>query len=146
MRRTEGPKAVFPEASLWRGGAAAPSRRRRGTAALQAPSKLFVFSVSCDFIEDSLDKNRNHHHTAIVMNDLSHIGRPGKRRSAALRASAKIYTIAYLCYERGEGGRKSFRARGSAQLIEYARFGKGNPMKAGRFPLIVFEPAWPSLA
>jgi hypothetical protein len=41
---------------------------------------------------------------------------------------------------------KDFSGRGSAQFLENARFGQGNPRKTGRFSLIVFGLAWPGLA
>jgi hypothetical protein len=46
------------------------------------------------------------------MNDVSQIGRPGISRSAALRARARMYTIAGLFFEPGGGGHKIFWARG----------------------------------
>src|SRR5271163_4999567 len=48
--------------------------------------------------------------------------------------------------ERGERSRKYFRARGSAQVIDKAQFGQGNPRKTEPFSWIVFTRAWPDLA
>jgi hypothetical protein len=42
--------------------------------------------------------------------------------------------------------RKLFPLRGSAQAIEMAYFGKGNPRKSKLFSLIDFARAWPDFA
>src|SRR5271163_940247 len=81
------------------------------------------------------------------MNDLSHIGRPvaseerriasARRRNMPLQPSAS---------ERRERSRRYFRARGSAQVLEKAQFGQGNPRKTEPCSWILFRLAWPSLA
>jgi hypothetical protein len=38
--------------------------------------------------------------------------------------------------------KKTFSAQGSAQALEKARFGQGNPRKSEGFPLIGFGGAW----
>src|SRR5271163_5010009 len=81
------------------------------------------------------------------MKDLSHIGRPGaneERRIASARRRNMPLQIG--ASERGEGSRRYFRARGSAQVLEKAQFGQGNPRKTEPFSWIVFTRAWPDLA
>jgi hypothetical protein len=48
--------------------------------------------------------------------------------------------------ERERGAEDIFRARGSAQVLEKAQFGQGNPRKTEPFSWIVFARAWPGLA
>jgi hypothetical protein len=81
------------------------------------------------------------------MNDLSHIGRPSaseERRIASARRGICHCSSVLLIEERG--AEEYFRARGSAQVIEKARNGQGNPRKTGPFSWIVFARAWPDLA
>jgi hypothetical protein len=46
----------------------------------------------------------------------------------------------------GKEREKIFLARGSAQPIEKAQFGQGNPSKSKLFSLIFFGRAWPDFA
>src|SRR5271170_7766237 len=81
------------------------------------------------------------------MNDLSHIGRPGaneeRRIASARRRNMPLQPSAS---ERRERSRKCFRARGSAQVLEKAQFGQGNPRKTEPVSWTVFTRAWPDLA
>jgi hypothetical protein len=65
-----------------------------------------------------LAKNRNHHYTAVVMSDLSPIGRSGTTASAGLRARAGAYAIAAQRLN-GEKGAEDFFGPG----------GQRNPLK-----------------
>jgi hypothetical protein len=72
---------------------------------------VFAFSVSYDIAENYLDKNRNHHHDAIVMNDMSHIGRPAQGR-APQRERAPGDIPLDLCTMDKEKGAKEFPGQG----------------------------------
>jgi hypothetical protein len=63
----------------------------------------------------------------IMIDDLSQIGRPATARIDAVRASAGEYDALAQGFERGERSRINFEARGSAQPLEKAQFGQGNP-------------------
>jgi hypothetical protein len=82
-----------------------------------------------------------------VMNDRSRIGRPGaneERRIASARR--RIMPLQLSASELGERRRNYFRARGSAQVLEKAQFGQGNPRNAEPYSWIVLARAWPDLA
>jgi hypothetical protein len=83
------------------------------------------------------------------MNDQSQIGRPAARRSEALRARAKAYTILAQCFSArrgtkdfwGPGGRRNpLKRLNSAKEIQ------GKPRLFLGLPLGLLGPAWPSLA
>ena len=74
---------------------------------------------------------------------------PAPTMSSALRARAGAYIIAAQCFSTGrEGVEEYFRARGSAQVLEKARNGQGNPRKNKPFSWIVLAglgPIWLNL-
>src|SRR5271154_1183367 len=81
------------------------------------------------------------------MNDPSHIGRPGaneERRIASERGCICHRSSVLLNGEMRS--QRYFWARGSAQVLEKAQFGQGNPRKTEPFSWIVFTRAWPDLA
>jgi hypothetical protein len=81
------------------------------------------------------------------MKDLSHIGRPGADEERRIVTARRRNTPLQLgASERGERSRKYFSARGSAQLLEKAQFGQGNPRKTKPFSWELFARAWPDLA
>ena len=81
------------------------------------------------------------------MYDLSHIGRPGANEGRRIASPRRRNMPLQLdASERGESGRKYFRARGFAQVIDKAQFGQGNPRKTKPFSWIGFAQAWPDLA
>jgi hypothetical protein len=81
------------------------------------------------------------------MNDLSHIRRPGgneeRRVASARRHNVPLQLSASV---RGKTSQEYFRARGSAQVLEKAQNGQGNPRKTEPFSWELFARAWPDLA
>jgi hypothetical protein len=95
--------------------------------------------------EPFLAKNQNHHYTAIIMNSLSRTDRTRREEERRIASARHAYAVAPVLWT-GEGRRRFFWARGSAQPIEKSRFGKGFPRKIELFSLIVFGRALPGLA
>jgi hypothetical protein len=82
-----------------------------------------------------------------MMKALSQIGRPGAHEERRILERAPAHTRLRLsASERGEESRKYFRGRGSAQVLEKAQNGQGNPRKTEHFPLMDFAQAWLDLA
>jgi hypothetical protein len=81
------------------------------------------------------------------MNDLSQIGRPGASEERRIASARRRGTPLQLGgSERGDRSRKYFRAGGSAQVLEKAQFGQGNPRKTKPFFLGILCSAWLDLA
>jgi len=68
---------------------------------------------------------------------------PAEREQPSAANAPTIFNTAYAAIKGGEAPQQRKKwPRGSAQPLENARFGQGNPRKSKPFPLIVFARAW----
>jgi hypothetical protein len=105
-------------------------------------ASLFVFSVTCTFVEQILAKNRNDGYTAVVMNDLSHIRRPSPSTSERPIGGAPSQLNAL----NGESGPRDFFGPGgrskSLKRLNPAMEIQGKPRLFLGFFLSWLVPAW----